>query len=106
MAHDDQFTATGPSFAGSGFPRAAFSTNADDMTYGVNVQGSRCGVYGESVRVSAQRESSVDGVGVYGFGESFGVMGNGNRGLAGILGENNRGRMGLSALSCVAEPAY
>jgi hypothetical protein len=95
MAHDDQFTATGPAFTGSGFPRAAFSSRARDMVYGVNVQGERCGVYGESVRVSGQRESSVDGVGVYGFGESFGLIGNGNRGLAGVLGENNRGRAGV-----------
>jgi hypothetical protein len=95
MAHDDQFTATGPAFTGSGFPRSAFSSNASDMVYGVNVQGQRCGVYGESVRVSAGRESQVDGVGVYGFGENFGVMGNGNRGLAGVFGENNRGRVGV-----------
>jgi hypothetical protein len=95
MAHDDQFTATGPAFTGSGFPRAAFSSKARAMIYGVNVQGDRCGVFGESVRVSAGRESSVEGVGVFGFGENFGVMGNGNRGLAGVLGENNRGRVGV-----------
>jgi hypothetical protein len=95
MAHDDQFTATGPSFTGSGFPRSAFSSRASDMVYGVNVQGERCGVYGESVRVSSGRESQVEGVGVYGFGEGFGVMGNGSRGLAGVLGENNSGRVGV-----------
>jgi hypothetical protein len=95
MAHDDQFTATGPAFTGSGFPRSAFSSNAGDMIYGVNVQGQRCGVFGEAVRVSAGRESEVEGVGIYGFGENFGVMANGNRGLAGVLGENNRGRIGV-----------
>ena len=95
MAHDDQFTATGPSFTGSGFPRSAFSSSASNMVYGVNVQGERCGVYGESVQVSSERESSVGGVGVYGFGETFGLAGNGNRGLAGVLGENNRGRVGV-----------
>jgi hypothetical protein len=95
MAHDDQFTATGPAFTGSGFPRAGFSSRARDLVYGVNVQGERCGVYGESVRVSSGRESGVEGVGVYGFGEGFGVMGNGSRGLAGVFGENNRGRAGV-----------
>ena len=65
------------------------------MVYGVNVQGQRCGVYGESVRVNGKRESQVEGVGVCGFGENFGVMGNGNRGLAGVFGENNRGRVGV-----------
>lgn len=95
MAHDDQFTATGPAFTGSGFPRAGFSTNAIDMIYGVNVQGLRCGVYGENVRAGSSRESDVEGVGVYGFGENFGLMGNGNRGLAGVFGQNNRGRAGV-----------
>lgn len=80
MAHEDQFTATGPAFTGSGFPRAGFSTNraGADFTHGVNVQAKRCGVYGESVKVSSGRESSVEGVGVHGFGENFGVFGNGN----------------------------
>jgi hypothetical protein len=95
MAHDDQFTATGPPFTGSGKPRSAFSSRATGMLYGVNVQGDDCGVYGESVRVVTGRDSQVGGVGVYGFGENFGVMGNGNRGLAGVVGENNRGRVGV-----------
>ena len=95
MAHDDQFTATGPPFTGSGFPRSAFSTRAAGMIYGVNAQGDRCGVFGESVRVQSGRESDVEGVGVHGFGENFGVVGNGNRGLAGVIGWNNRGRAGI-----------
>ena len=92
MAHDDQFTATGPAFTGSGFPRAGFSTNraGANFTYGVNVQGSRCGVYGECVLGgSGRRESDVEGVGIYGFGERFGVYGNGNRGIAGVFGVHN-----------------
>ena len=99
--HKDQFTATGPSFTGSGFPRAAFSNNnqsnkaPQDFIYGVNVQGSRCGVFGESVNVSSGRDSTVEGVGVHGFGENFGVFGNGNRGIAGVFGQNNRGRTGV-----------
>lgn len=94
MAHDDQFTAVGPPLAGSGFPRSGFSTRATAMVYGLNVQGDRCGVYGESVRVDGDRESDNEGVGVYGFGENFGVVGNGNRGIAGVYGQNNRGRIG------------
>ena len=98
MAHDDQFTATGPAFTGAGFPRAAFSTGREgtDSTYGVNVQGSQCGVYGESVKGgSGKRESDVEGVGVHGFGENFGVYGNGNRGIAGVYGSHNQGRVGV-----------
>jgi hypothetical protein len=98
MAHDDQFTATGPAFTGAGFPRAAFSTGREgtDSTYGVNVQGSQCGVYGESVKGgSGKRESDVEGVGVHGFGENFGVYGNDNRGIAGVYGSHNRGRVGV-----------
>src|SRR5215207_6659827 len=94
MAHDDQFTAVGPPLTGSGFPRSGFSTRATGMVYGLNVQGGRCGVYGESVTVSTDRESTVEGVGVHGFGEGFGIFGNGNRGIAGVYGQNNRGRMG------------
>ncbi len=58
MPHDDQFTATGPAFKGAGFPRAAFSTGSQgtDSTYGVNVQGSECGVYGESVNTHGPRD--------------------------------------------------
>jgi hypothetical protein len=59
MAHDDQFTATGPAFVGSGFERAGFSTNrqGSDFTHGVNVEGSRCGVFGKCVReAGASRE--------------------------------------------------
>jgi hypothetical protein len=84
MAHGDQFTAIGPPLAGSGMPFSGFSTRATGMVYGLNVQGDRCGVYGESVRVESGRESDNLGVGVHGFGENFGIFGNGNRGLAGV----------------------
>ena len=92
MAHDDQFTALGPPSSGSGFPFSAFSTSATGMEYGVNAQGGRCGVYGESVNFESGRESDVQGVGVHGFGENFGVFGNGNRGIAGVFGQHNRRR--------------
>jgi hypothetical protein len=94
MAHEDQFTATGPPLSGSGKPFSAFSSKATGMVYGLNVQGNRCGVYGESVTVDSQRESDVEGVGVHGFGQGFGIFGNGNPGIAGVYGQNNRGRIG------------
>jgi len=92
MAHDDQFTATGPSFTGSGFSRAAFSTNRfrSDFGHGVNVEGSRCGVFGQSVQqATSSRESDVDGVGVFGKGDYFGIFGQGNYGLTGVIGIHN-----------------
>jgi hypothetical protein len=90
MAHDDQFTATGPAFTGAGFPRAAFSTGREgtDSTYGVNVQGSECGVYGESVNTAPRtdRETPKTKTGVTGVGDGSGVFGSG-RTVAGVHGE-------------------
>ena len=98
MPHDDQFTATGPAFTGAGFERAAFSTGREgtDSTYGVNVQGSFCGVYGESAPDS-DRVADVPGVGVFGAGQNFGVFGKGvpNGGIAGVFGQHNRGGVGI-----------
>ena len=88
--HDDQFTATGPAFTGAGFPRAAFSTGREgtDSTYGVNVQGSECGVYGESVNTAPRtnRETPKAKTGVTGVGDGSGVFGRG-RAVAGVHGE-------------------
>ena len=94
--HDDQFTAVGPSHHTSGFKRTAFSTsNPSNFEYGVNVQGERCGVYGESAHPNSIRESTVEGVGVHGFGENFGIVGNGSRGIAGVYGHANRSKAGV-----------
>ena len=96
MAHDDQFTALGPSNTGSGFPRTAFSTHASDMVYGVNVAGERCGVYGESaLPVPSDREADVEGVGVFGVGKNFGVFGKATPGIAGVFGQHNRSGIGI-----------
>ncbi|HKQ07274.1 MAG TPA: hypothetical protein VJ464_19270 [Blastocatellia bacterium] len=92
MAHEDQFTATGPAFTGSGFPRTGFSTNREttDFIYGANVEGSRCGVVGKSTKEKgSSRESDIEGVGVFGRGDTFGVYGQGNLGIAGVLGTQN-----------------
>jgi len=87
MAHGDQFTATGPAFNGSGFPRSAFSTNraGADFVHGVNVEGLNCGVFGKCVK-RGSRDPGVDGVGVYGKGDNFGVLGQGNVGPSGVIG--------------------
>ncbi|HHK5543764.1 TPA: hypothetical protein ACQUHN_006284 [Bacillus thuringiensis] len=91
MPHEDQFTAIGPSLTGSGFPRSAFSTKAIDMIFGVNVQGNKCGVYGESFTNSSNtRDTDFPGVGIWGSGQNFGVFGDGNKGIAGVVGRNNK----------------
>lgn len=92
MAHEDQFTATGPAFTGAGFERAAFSTGREgtDSTYGVNVEGSVCGLFGKCVKeASSSRDADVEGVGVFGKGDIFGVYGQGNTGLVGVIGTQN-----------------
>lgn len=87
--HDDQFTATGPSLTGSGFPRSGFSTKASDMVYGVNVQGEFCGVYGESaLSAVSDREADINGTGVFGQGERVGLFGHCRRGIAGVFGRH------------------
>src|SRR6478609_8908732 len=96
MSHDDQFTATGPPLSGSGKPRSAFSSRATGMVYGANVQGDRAGVYGESVRGDTGRDSDIEGVGVVGVGDNFGVYARsfpspGRRGIAGLFAQHNRG---------------
>ena len=102
MAHDDQFTATGPPLTGSGFPRSGFSTKATGMIYGLNAQGDRAGVYAESVKAATGRESHLTsgGIGVYGVGDIFGVFGKihrrpGNPGMAGVVGQHNGAGVGM-----------
>lgn len=91
-----RFEATGPNQGTSIFGTTGFYTNASKLVYGVNVHGNECGVYGQCVRGgSGSRAPDVTGVGVYGFGESFGVFGNGTRGIAGVFGQHNRGRVGV-----------
>lgn len=94
---EKRFVATGPNQGFSVRGVTGFYTEADKLAYGVNVQGSACGVYGESVNESSGRTALFEdgGIGVEGFGERFGVFGNGNRGIAGVFGENNRGRSGV-----------
>ena len=111
MANDDQFTAEGPAWAGAGKKNAAFSTASTDSTYGINVQGWVCGVYGESIPgdkidpdPESDREATVGGVGVQGIGQNFGVYGKGVRnpitgegagGKAGVFGEHAFGGVAI-----------
>jgi hypothetical protein len=81
--HDDQFTAVGPPFAGSGFPESAFSTLSSDDTgfqFGLRANARRCGVMGQT---------SGGGVaGLYGHGRfsQFGVLGTAFSGRTGVVG--------------------
>lgn len=89
MAHDDQFTATGPAFNGSGFYRAGFSTNraGADFTQGVNVEGMDCGVFGKCVKQAGVSRYPLNlGVGVYGKGDNSGVFGECTLGTSGVMG--------------------
>jgi hypothetical protein len=102
MAHEDQFTATGPAFTGSGFSRAGFSTNrvGADFVHGVNVEGSSCGVFGQSVQQQGtSRDVDLPGTGVFGRGDTFGVVGKsdavgvlGRGSVAGVRGEGGTAR--------------
>ena len=99
MAHDDQFTATGPPLSGSGFPRSAFSSRAAGMVYGAErprrpsrrLRRERAGCDHPRVR--------SEGVGVCGVGDNFGVFGRthpspGRPGIAGVYAQHNRGGVG------------
>ncbi|HEX2084168.1 MAG TPA: hypothetical protein VHF89_00670 [Solirubrobacteraceae bacterium] len=102
MAHDDQFTATGPPFTGSGVPRSSFSSGAGaaSMVYGVNVQGATAGLYAESVTGESTRESHLPhGIGAYGVGDVVGVFGRnhqapGIQAHAGVIGQHNNAGVG------------
>jgi peptidoglycan hydrolase-like protein with peptidoglycan-binding domain len=80
--HEDQFTASGPALAGSGFPDAAFSTGEQDVGFqwGVRVNARRCGVTGQTfgggiAGVCGQGRFSKFGVLGTAFGERIGVVG-------------------------------
>jgi hypothetical protein len=99
MAHNDQFTATGPSNVGSGFPRAAFSDNnqsgtaPQDFVGGVNVQGSEFGVYGECLPAGSVANAATDRkppalVGVSGRAVVAGTWGEGR--FIGVVGVSIR----------------
>jgi hypothetical protein len=45
------------------------------MVYGGNLQGDAGGLYAESVRADTGRSSTVEGLGVCGVGDNFGILG-------------------------------
>ncbi|MGF6810840.1 hypothetical protein OKW30_006032 [Paraburkholderia sp. Clong3] len=83
MSSDNQFTA----LRASGAPTfAGFFTNANNITYGVNVQGvdttgQGCGVYAEAMLHSPGLRKTPDGVrpGIWGVGDHYGVFGASNK---------------------------
>lgn len=87
---DSDFVATGPTL--KGFETAV--SEPPNITFGVNVRGKKCGVYGESVRRSRRNPpppvSESDGLGVCGVGDSIGVMGDGGS-IAGVFGQITEG---------------
>jgi hypothetical protein len=102
MMHKDQFTATGPSNTGAGFPRAAFSTKslgeAQQFIHGLNVEGSDCGIYAISGGTNHGRKPGIVNTGVWGDGLHAGVEGRsdnigvrGEGGASGVEGESDKG---------------
>ena len=80
--HDDQFTAKGPVFSGSGFKLTGFSTNedGDGFQFGVRVNASRCGVVGQT------GQGGIAGVCGQGRFSQFGVLGTAFQNRIGVVG--------------------
>jgi hypothetical protein len=80
--HDDQFTAKGPVFSGSGFKLSGFSTNedGDGFQFGVRVNASRCGVVGQT------GQGGIAGVCGQGRFSQFGVLGTAFQNRTGVVG--------------------
>jgi len=55
-----------------------FFTHSSTLDYGVNVQGSQVGVYGEALAASPGVRTSPNGTGVCGLGDNIGVIGQGD----------------------------
>ena len=90
------FVAEGPLTVG-------FETRAANLKYGVNVQGTQVGILGDGGTGFSDPREGTPGAGVFGIGNSFGVLGNGNRhnrdsgieAIAGVFGESNHGSSGV-----------
>jgi len=80
--HDDQFTAKGPPFSGSGFQQTGFSTNQEGggFQFGVRVNASRCGVVGQT------GQGGIAGICGQGRFSQFGVLGTGFNNRTGVVG--------------------
>src|SRR5262249_52001952 len=99
------FQADGPAAAG-------FETDSASIDHGVNVQGTKCGVYGESLRIAGARvpppPADPTGLGVCGVGDHFGVFGQGastvgvygeSKSGVGVIGNSENERDGVGGLS-------
>jgi virginiamycin B lyase len=99
------FTADGP-------VSRAFQTAATNAEYGVNVQGTTAGVYGESMEHSPDTRAAPTGTGVFGQGDSAGVIGVSSSPSdvaypasgPGVLGWSSHNRGGVFASGNPAQP--
>lgn len=92
---------TSNKFVANGAAHMAFATGGARIDYGVNAQGSHCGVYG-GASTYFPRETAIPGVGVWGDGRTTGVHGRGDfdqSNSVGVLAE-------ASAIGLRAETAY
>jgi hypothetical protein len=94
---DKRFVATGPNQGFTVRGVTGFYTEADKLAYGVNVQGTKCGLYGESGNVPDDRDPAElfrTTAGVFGVGNDYGVFGRGFT-TAGVYGENTSSGTGV-----------
>src|SRR5688572_276515 len=88
---EKRYVATGPNQGFTIRGVTGFYTDAGLLDFGVNVQGNRCGVYGESFRPGGEPRTPPSGdnenVGVCGVGLTYGVFGQGSQ-IAGVVGRN------------------
>ena len=93
---EKRVVATGPNQGFSVRGLTGFFTDAEKLSFGVNVQGNECGVYGESVNTTPQTNRRVpeDRIGVCGVGDNYGVLGKGIT-KAGVRGEKDSRGIGV-----------
>ena len=102
---EKRVVATGPNQGFTVRGVTGFYTEAATLDYGVNVQGNKCGVYGECVHTTpTDRKSETlppdptdNGIGVCGVGDDYGVFGKGFL-YAGVHGENGSNGTGVFGL--------
>jgi hypothetical protein len=97
---EKRVVATGPNQGFTVRGVTGFFTDANKLDYGVNVQGNRCGVYGESGIKDSRREATqrTENVGVCGVALTYGVFGKGFT-TAGVHGEIEGGGAGVAGES-------
>jgi hypothetical protein len=99
---EHRYVATGPNQGTSVRGVTGFYTDASLLSFGVNAQGTHCGVYGESVVNRPERTPPFPGnsnvnIGVCGVGLTYGVFGDGGQN-AGVYGQHVSGGAGVIGL--------